>query len=62
MPEPKGDQMSTDLRSTLLFNKTLGCLIAGLIGDAMGTDTDKLYNIEAGTAPWIEKGYPTEYS
>ena len=28
---------------------------------AMGYDTDKLYNIEDGTPPWIEKGYPTSY-
>ncbi len=28
---------------------------------AMGYDTDLLYNIEDGTAPWIEKGYPTSY-
>lgn len=27
---------------------------------AMGVDTKRLYNIEDGTAPWIEKGYPTE--
>ncbi len=26
---------------------------------AMGIDTEKLYNIEDGTGPWIEKGYPT---
>ena len=29
---------------------------------AMGYGSERLYNIEAGTAPWIEKGYPTEYS
>ena len=28
---------------------------------AMGIDTDILYNIEDGTGPWIEKGYPTSY-
>ncbi len=28
---------------------------------AMGVDPDRLYNIEDGTGPWIEKGYPTEY-
>jgi rhodanese-related sulfurtransferase len=28
---------------------------------AMGIDTEKLYNIEDGTGPWIEKGYPTSY-
>ena len=28
---------------------------------AMGIDTSRLYNIEDGTPPWIEKGYPTSY-
>ena len=28
---------------------------------AMGFDTDRLFNIEDGTPPWIEKGYPTSY-
>ena len=28
---------------------------------AMGLDTDNLYNVEDGTGPWIEKGYPTSY-
>ena len=28
---------------------------------AMGVDSEKLYNIEEGTAAWIEKGNPTSY-
>lgn len=28
---------------------------------AMGLDTDNLYNIEEGTAAWMEKGKPTSY-
>lgn len=28
---------------------------------AMGLDSDRLYNIEDGTDPWIQKGYPTSY-
>ena len=28
---------------------------------AMGMDTDKLFNVEDGAGPWIEKGYPTSY-
>ena len=28
---------------------------------AMGIDTDRLFNIEDGTGPWIGKGYPTSY-
>ena len=32
--------MTEDLRSTLLYSKALGCLLGGLIGDAMGTPTE----------------------
>ena len=28
---------------------------------AMGFDSDLLFNVEDGTGPWIEKGYPTSY-
>lgn len=28
---------------------------------ALGYDTDNLFNIEAGTVPWIEAGKPTSY-
>lgn len=28
---------------------------------AMGLDSERLYNIEDGTDPWIQKGYPTSY-
>ena len=28
---------------------------------AMGVDSERLFNIENGTGPWIEKGYPTSY-
>jgi len=28
---------------------------------AMGIDTESLYNIEAGTGEWIEKGHPTSF-
>ena len=28
---------------------------------AMGIDSDRLFNIEAGTDAWIEEGYPTSY-
>ena len=32
--------MSQDLVATLLYRKTLGCLLGGLIGDAVGTPTE----------------------
>ena len=28
---------------------------------ALGFDSNVLYNIEDGTQPWIDKGYPTSY-
>ena len=35
--------------------------LAAEMASAMGYDTEKLYNIEEGTAAWIEKGKPTSY-
>ena len=32
--------MSQDLKTTPLYDKTLGCLLGGLIGDAIGTPTE----------------------
>ena len=32
--------MTADLGSTVLYKKALGCLLGGLIGDAMGTPTE----------------------
>lgn len=34
------ETMITDLRASSLYAKTLGCLLGGLIGDAMGTPTE----------------------
>ena len=28
---------------------------------AMGVDSERIFNIENGTGPWIKKGYPTSY-
>jgi len=41
--------VTEDLRSTLLYSKALGCLLGGLIGDAIGTPTEgqDLNQIEA---------------
>lgn len=33
----------TDLHTTVLYDKALGCLLGGLIGDAMGTPTENLH-------------------
>ena len=41
--------MTKDLENTTLYKKTLGCLLGGLIGDAIGTPTEGMdyHNIEA---------------
>ena len=48
---------------TLLFICAAG-IRSGLaceMAAATGLDPDSLVNIEDGTPPWIEKGYPTSY-
>lgn len=35
--------------------------LAAEMAAAMGYDTEKLYNIEAGTDAWIQSGKPTSY-
>jgi len=47
--------MSTDLTQTLLYDKALGCLLGGLIGDAMGTPTEgKDYRDIERTLGWVD--------
>ncbi|MGQ9629255.1 MAG: ADP-ribosylglycohydrolase family protein [bacterium] len=47
--------MMGDLKSTLLYKKTLGCLLGGLIGDAMGTPTEgKDYREIEKNFGWVE--------
>ena len=31
------------------------------MANAMGFDIEKLYNIEDGTGPWIDRGFPTSH-
>jgi ADP-ribosylglycohydrolase len=47
--------MSQEIKSTILYEKTLGCLLGGLIGDAMGTPSEGLHyrDIEARFG-WID--------
>ena len=47
--------MDHHLRATLLFQKTLGCLIGGLIGDALGTPTEGMdYRQIEAQFGWVE--------
>ena len=47
--------MIDDLKSTVLYKKTLGCLLGGLIGDAMGTPTEgKNYEFIEENFGWVD--------
>lgn len=49
------DSRHDDVRTTLLYQKTLGCLMGGLIGDAMGTPTEnKDYREIEEHLGWVE--------
>jgi ADP-ribosylglycohydrolase len=44
-----------DLRSTALYHKTLGCLLGGLIGDAIGTPTEGMDYRQIGSRfGWVD--------
>ena len=55
------DELPKDKK--LLFICAMGVRsgLAAEMAAAMGYDTENLYNIEAGTAAWIEQGKPTSY-
>lgn len=55
------DELPSDKKLMFICAQGVRSGLACEIAAAMGTDTDKLYNIEAGTAAWIEKGHPTSY-
>ena len=55
------DELPLDKKLMFICAQGVRSGLACEIAAAMGTDTDKLYNIEAGTAAWIEKGHPTSY-
>jgi ADP-ribosylglycohydrolase len=47
--------MTSDLQSTVLYKKTLGCLLGGLIGDAMGSPTEgKNYEYIEENFGWVD--------
>ena len=55
------DELPEDKK--LLFICAIGVRsgLACEMAAAMGIDSERLYNIEEGTAIWIEKNYPTSY-
>ena len=47
--------MAKDIKSTIFYNKALGCLMLGLIGDAMGTPSEgKTYEDIENKFGWID--------
>ena len=47
--------MTEDVTSTVLYKKTLGCLLGGLIGDATGTPTEgKHYTFIEENFGWVD--------
>ncbi len=55
---PRFDDIPTE--DKLLFICEVGARsgLAAEYAAAMGTDTDRLYNVEDGTGTWIQKGLP----
>jgi len=47
--------VNEDITSTVLYEKTLGCLLGGFIGDAMGTPTEgKHYTFIEERFGWVD--------
>ena len=58
---PRFDELPAD--GNLLFICAVGARsgLAAEYAAAMGTDAERLFNVDDGTPAWIEKGYPTSY-
>lgn len=55
------DELPTDKKLLFICAQGVRSGLAAEMAAAMGYDTENLYNIEAGTAAWIEQGKPTSY-
>ena len=53
------DELPTDKKLLFICAQGVRSGLACEMAAAMGLDSDSLYNIEEGTATWIEKGHPT---
>ena len=54
------EELPTETNLLLICAQGVRSGLACEFASAMGYSSDRLFNIEDGTAPWIEKGYPTE--
>ena len=55
------NELPTDKRLVFICAQGVRSGLACEMAAAMGMDSESLFNVEEGTAPWIEKGYPTSY-
>ena len=55
------DEFSEDKKLLFICAQGVRSGLACEMAAAMGVDSERLFNIEAGTAAWIEKGHPTSY-
>lgn len=55
------DELPTDKKLLFICAQGVRSGLAAEMAAAMGYDHENLYNIEAGTAAWIEQGKPTSY-
>jgi rhodanese-related sulfurtransferase len=54
-------ELPTDKKLLFICAQGVRSGVACEVAAAMGVDTESLYNIEAGTGAWIDKGHPTSY-
>ena len=55
------DELPTDKKLLFICAQGVRSGLACEMAAAMGIDSENLYNIEDGTAVWMEKGHPTSY-
>ena len=55
------DELPDDKKLLFICAQGVRSGLACEMAAAMGIDSERLYNIEDGTGPWIEKGHPTSY-
>ena len=55
------DELPQDKKLLFICAQGVRSGLACEMAAAMGFDSEKLFNIEEGTAVWIEKGHPTSF-
>ena len=55
------DELPTDKKLLFICAQGVRSGLACEMASAMGLDSENLFNIEAGTGPWIDRGFPTSH-